>query len=169
MLIYCRACGAAWPAPHGVKWPYCWLSHARRGDNDMDARQLHVVSNQRRTNQRGIWTVTMLFTPISLIMIDQRRFPSYVTTCSTWGTRCFDGMEAQLERGVRSQPIFSIVISHTQSKCDVCRAPHRLRAMLQVLACCPCARTSLYFSLAEAASAPQCTRARPICGLGAVT
>jgi hypothetical protein len=31
---------------------YCWLSHIR--GNDMDTRQLHVVFNQRRTNQSGI-------------------------------------------------------------------------------------------------------------------
>jgi hypothetical protein len=83
MLTCGRACGAAWSAPHGVKWPYCWLSYMR--ETDMDARRLHVIFSQRSTNQRGMWTTTILFTSISLIMIDRCRFPSYVTNCSTWG------------------------------------------------------------------------------------
>jgi hypothetical protein len=167
MLTCGRACGAAWSAPHGVKWPYCWLSYMR--EIDMDARRLHVIFSQR--SNQSTWHVDYDNT-LYIYQLDHDRSLSFSLVCDKLqylGTRCFDDAEVQLEWGSWSQPVFSLFISHTQSKCDVCRAPHRLRAMLRVLARCPCARTSLYLSLAEAVSALQCTWVWPHCGPSTIT
>jgi hypothetical protein len=48
----------------------------------MGARQLHVDFGPRRTYQRGIWTATMVYAPINLIIVDGCRFSSYALTCS---------------------------------------------------------------------------------------
>jgi hypothetical protein len=54
------------------------------GGNNMVSRQLSVDFSHRRANKRGIWTATIVHTPVKLIMTNPCRSPSYVPTCITF-------------------------------------------------------------------------------------
>jgi hypothetical protein len=54
----------------GSAYSVCILLAVKYEENNRDARQRRVIFSQQRTNHSSIWTMTMLYTPITLVFLD---------------------------------------------------------------------------------------------------